>query len=106
MRSIRAARHYAAGTRALERGESERAVGELERAAALMPDASEIQNHLGLAYWSDAREADALRALERAVELDCDNGAARANLERLRSVRDAQVEDPGRESGRSASHGG
>jgi Flp pilus assembly protein TadD len=54
-----------------------------------MPTASEIQNHLGLAYWSDGREAAALRALERAVELDCDNEAARANLASLHRARGA-----------------
>ena len=44
------------------------------------PDASEIQNHLGLAYVEAGREADALRAFQRAVALDCDNQAARQNL--------------------------
>lgn len=98
VRAIRAARYYAAGTEALERGEPRKAIEELERAARLMPEASEIQNHLGLAYWADARPEDALRALSRAVELDCDNEAARINLERLQAVR--------RVSPRSVSHGG
>ena len=89
VRSLRAARYYAAGTDALDRGDSSVAITELERAAALMPTASEIQNHLGLAYWSDGREAAALRALERAVELDCDNEAARANLASLHRARGA-----------------
>lgn len=87
VRSLRAARYYAEGTRALDASDPPRAIAELERAAALMPEASEIQNHLGLAYWSAQREADALRSLERAVELDCSNEAARTNLERLREVR-------------------
>lgn len=87
VQSIRAARHYAAGTRALDRGDAAVAIAELERAAALRPAASEIRNHLGLAYWSGGREGAALRELERAVELDCDNEAARVNLARLQRAR-------------------
>ena len=90
VRSLRAARYYAAGTDALDRGDSAVAIAELERAAALMPTASEIQNHLGLAYWSGGREAAARRALERAVELDCDNDAARANLASLQRARGSE----------------
>jgi Tfp pilus assembly protein PilF len=101
VRAIRAARYYAAGTRALERGDDTVAIQELERAAALMPNASEIHNHLGLAYWSDGRERAAERELERALELDCDNDAARANLARLRVFRAA-----GDAEKRSASNGG
>lgn len=86
VRAIRAARYYAAGTQALEHGDARVAIAELERAVALMPDASEIHNHLGLAYWSDARDDAALRELERAVELDCDNQEARVNLARLRAT--------------------
>lgn len=86
-RSIRAARYYAHGSRALDRGDSVEAIAALERAASLMPSASEVRNHLGLAYWSGGRSDDALRELERAVELDCDNEAARANLQRLRAER-------------------
>jgi len=85
VQAIRAARYYAAGTRALDRGEAGIAIVELERAVALRPDASEIHNHLGLAYWSDGREGVAEREFERAVELDCDNEAARVNLALLRS---------------------
>lgn len=82
-RAIQGARHYGAGTAALERGESARAIAELERAAGLVPHASEIQNHLGLAYWQ-AGDADRARAaFERAVELDCENRAAQSNLSRL-----------------------
>lgn len=101
VRAIRAARYYAAGTRALERGDDAVAIAELERAVALMPNASEIHNHLGLAYWSDGRERAAERELSRALELDCDNGAARANLARLRDVRAAAEAEK-----RSASNGG
>jgi Flp pilus assembly protein TadD len=74
------ARLYDRGTRALERGDAAAAVADLERASALVPDASEIQNHLGLAYEAQGRPADARAAFERAVALDCDNDAAQHNL--------------------------
>ena len=92
VRAIRAARHYAAGTKALDRGDAASAIAELERAVVLMPEASEIHNHLGLAYWSDARNDDALRELERAVALDCDNDEARVNLALFRAAREARSE--------------
>ena len=76
----RGAQLYRDGTAALDRGEAERAVVDLEHAAALVPHASEIQNHLGLAYAAVGREQDALEAFRRAVELDCDNTAAVHNL--------------------------
>ena len=57
-----------------------RAISELGRAAALVPEASEVQNHLGLAYQAAGRETEAREAFTRAVSLDCDNGAARENL--------------------------
>ena len=78
--AFQAARLYNSGSDALERGDVERAVAELERAATLAPHASEIQNHLGLAYAASGREEDALRAFRRAVELDCDNRQALHNL--------------------------
>ena len=73
-------RHFQAGTGALDRGDAAVAVVELERAAALAPEQSEIFNHLGLAYAAAGRRGDALFAFERAVALDCDNRAAAANL--------------------------
>ena len=76
----RGARLYQSGTAALDRGEIAVAVAELEAAARLVPEASEIQNHLGLAYGAAGRDADALAAFRRAVALDCDNAAAVANL--------------------------
>ena len=76
----RGARLYQEGTAALDRGELERAVDDLEQAAALVPRASEIQNHLGLAYTAAGRDAEALQAFRRAVALDCDNAAAAHNL--------------------------
>jgi Flp pilus assembly protein TadD len=59
-------------------------VADLERAAALVPAASEVQNHLGLAYAAAGRDADARAAFERAVELDCENAAAGQNLRAAR----------------------
>ena len=77
---LRAARLYHSGTAALDAGEPERAIADLERAASLAPQASEVQNHLGLAYAAAGRPGDAERAFRRALDLDCDNAAARENL--------------------------
>lgn len=85
--SLESARHYRDGSAALDRGEPAIAVVELERAAALTPDASHVQNHLGIAYEEAGRHDDAVRAYERAVALDCDNAAAQANLDRARGAR-------------------
>ncbi len=82
--SLEGARLYARGTDALERGEVAAAIAHLEHAAALVPEASEVHNHLGLAYERAGRGADARREFERAVALDCDNEAARQNLVALR----------------------
>ena len=79
-------RHFQAGSEALDRGDATAAVGELERAAALAPERSEVFNHLGLAYNAAGRRADALLAFERAVALDCDNRAAAANLRAAQAV--------------------
>jgi Flp pilus assembly protein TadD len=78
--SFRAARLYQSGTNALDRGDSAQAIVELERAAELLPEASEVQNHLGLAYQASGRERDAEIAFRRAVDLDCANQAAVENL--------------------------
>ena len=78
--SVEGGRLYTSGSEALERGDVESAVDALERAAALVPQASEIQNHLGLAYRAAGRSNAAREAFERAVDLDCDNLAARHNL--------------------------
>ena len=82
-RAFSGARHYAAGNVALSLSDGDRAIAELEQAADLVPHASEIQNHLGLAYRSVGREEAARAAFEAALVLDCDNVAARANLEGL-----------------------
>ena len=87
--SIEAAQHYRSGTVALDRDDPALAVEELERAAVLEPDAAHIQNHLGIAYERVGRRDDALRAYERAVELDCENQAAQANLVKAKDARAA-----------------
>lgn len=78
--SLEGARLYRDGTAALDRGDSASAVRMLERAAELVPQASEIQNHLGGAYAAEGRHHEALAAWRRAVALDCENEAARRNL--------------------------
>lgn len=84
--SLEGARLYRSGTRALDAGRTEHAIHDLERAAALVPHGSEIQNHLGLAYAAAGRRAAARAAFERAVDLDCDNLAARHNLDAALAV--------------------
>jgi Flp pilus assembly protein TadD len=81
---------YTSGTEALDRGDTTRAIADLERAAELVPQGSEIQNHLGLAYAADGRDRQALLAFRRAVALDCGNQAARYNLR----AAEAYVTDP------------
>lgn len=77
---LRAGSLYDSGTEALDRGDLTRAVDDLEQAARLAPDVSEVQNHLGLAYAAAGRDAEALAAFRRAVALDCANQAAQQNL--------------------------
>ena len=78
--TLRAADLYGSGTAALEAGDEARAIRDLEAAAGHLPEASEVQNHLGLAYEAAGRERDALVAFRRAVALDCDNQPAQHNL--------------------------
>jgi Flp pilus assembly protein TadD len=87
----RGARLYQSGTHALERGDTASALRDLSAAVELVPHASEIHNHLGLAQLQAGEPVRALRSFERAVELDCDNRAARENLARAeaRLARDA-----------------
>lgn len=92
VRAYRGAQHYAAGTDALARSDGALAIALLERAAALVPQASEIQNHLGLAYWSDGRTQAAKAAFAKAIELDCDNFVAQANFARLVHAKDFDVD--------------
>lgn len=82
-RAMEGARLYSAGTRSLEAGDTEAAVIELSRAADLVPHASEIQNHLGMAYWSSGDLDEAESAFDQALVLDCENEAARANRARF-----------------------
>jgi Flp pilus assembly protein TadD len=88
--SLEAARLYRSGTAALDAGRPERAIVDLERAGQLAPQASEVQNHLGLAYAAAGRPDDAERAFRRAVELDCENVAAQENL-RAAELRSAEA---------------
>ena len=81
--AFRGAVLYRDGTRALEEGRTVEAIAALEEAARRAPGASEVQNHLGLAYLAAGRDGDARRAFERAVGLDCDNRAAAHNLQAL-----------------------
>jgi Flp pilus assembly protein TadD len=81
--SWRGAQLYQSGTRALEAGEVDRALRDLNEAARLVPEGSEIQNHLGVAWLEAGDEQRALQSFERAVELDCDNQAAADNLARI-----------------------
>lgn len=83
VRSFRGGRLYVTGTEALDRGDANAAVLALEEAAALVPTASEIRNHLGLAYEAAGEPDRARSAFEVAIDLDCDNMAARRNLARL-----------------------
>ena len=78
--SFQGAKLYRSGTLALERGETQRAIADLERAAVLVPDASEVHNHLGLAYSAAGRTLEATDAFQYAVDLACDNLAAQQNL--------------------------
>jgi tetratricopeptide (TPR) repeat protein len=64
--SLDGARHYRSGSEALERGEVAQAIVELEQAAVLLPEASEVRNHLGIAYLEAGRSDDALREFEDA----------------------------------------
>ncbi len=81
--SYRGARLYGSGSEALAAGDLASAVADLEAAARLVPQASEVHNHLGIAYLAQGRPEAARRAFERAVTLDCSNPAAVANLRRL-----------------------
>jgi Flp pilus assembly protein TadD len=82
--SLEGARHYRSGSDALERGEVAQAITELEQAAQLLPEASDVRNHLGIAYLEAGRNDEALREFEEAVALDCTNDAALHNLDAVR----------------------
>ncbi len=88
--SFRAAQLYQSGTEALDRGDLLVAVKDLQEASRLEPEASEIQNHLGLAYAAAGNDAEALQSFERAVALDCENEAAQRNLSGAKEFREAK----------------
>jgi len=92
--SVQGARLYASGTRALDAGQAEQAVADLEAAAVLLPEASEVQNHLGLAYARAGRPDEAAAAFQRAVDIDCDNDAAQHNLRAAQAGYLIPPEDP------------
>lgn len=85
--SWQAAQLYQRGTLALDQGENQRAIADLERATELAPHVSEVRNHLGLAYLAAGDRDAAQRAFERAIALDCENQAARRNLWAIRQPR-------------------
>lgn len=80
--ALEGARLYRSGTQALERGEPDRAVADLEGAAARVPNESEVHNRLGVAYAAAGRRGDAIREFQSAVALDCSNAVAARNLAR------------------------
>ncbi|MDG2051069.1 MAG: tetratricopeptide repeat protein [Myxococcota bacterium] len=80
---VRGARLYAQGSQALERGDTARAIQDLEAASRLAPNRSDVYNHLGIAYTEAGEPGPARAAFERAVALDCTNQAAQENLEQL-----------------------
>lgn len=80
--TVEAARLYRSGTRALERGDTSRAVADLEGAAARVPYDAEVHNRLGVAYAAEGRREEAIREFRSAVELDCDHAVAARNLRR------------------------
>ena len=92
--TLRAADLYQSGTAALDEGDAARAIRDLEAAAGHQPEASEIQNHLGLAYEAAGREREALAAFRRAVELDCDNQPAQHNLSLAEAREKRHLEAP------------
>lgn len=92
-------RLYVSGTHALDRGDTARAIADLEEAARLMPEASEVQNHLGIAYESAGRRDDALSAWRRAVALDCSNAAAVKNLHHAEAETAREPQVPRRPGG-------
>ena len=96
-RALAGARSYSAGTRSLAAGDAQTAIAELSRAADLVPHASEIRNHLGLAYWRLGDLDEAESAFDQALELDCENQAARFNRDRLLAERSEGLEAPRRD---------
>lgn len=84
--TVEAGRHLDAGNAALDAGRPAEAIPHFEAAIALVPEASELHNHLGIALAAEGRHRQALASFERAVFLDCDNQAAQQNLANARAV--------------------
>ncbi len=80
---LRGAHLYSEGTQALDRGDTARAIRDLEAASRIAPARSDIFNHLGIAYLEAGKPEAARVAFERAVDLDCTNRAAEENLKNL-----------------------
>lgn len=83
--TLEGAWRFRSGSEALDRGEIQQAVAELERAARLAPGAAPVLNNLGVAYLAAGRTAEAERAFERAVALDCGHQPAQRNLRALQA---------------------
>ena len=89
---VEGARLYRSGSEALERGDTQRAVADLEAAAGRAPRVSEVHNRLGIAYAAAGRREDAIRAFESALEIDCSNATAARNLRRAQAEAQAEAE--------------
>lgn len=71
---------WTAGIAAFEKGDLERAITEMEAGVAIDPDAFEMHYHLGLLHGRRDDLFAAIRALDRAVELQPKSFAALKNL--------------------------
>jgi tetratricopeptide (TPR) repeat protein len=72
--------HYTEGTRAIERGDYQTAVKELEQAIQLEPRVSRYHNNLAFAYFHLGNEQKGWYHLRQAVLLDPDNRYAVASF--------------------------
>lgn len=78
--SARAERALAEGMAAYRAGETARAIAELEQGIAIDPLAYRLHFHLGLVFAQQGQIYDAIRALERAVEINSRHFAGVKNL--------------------------
>ncbi len=78
--TVSGALHFSAGTRALEEGNFELAVAELEEARKANPDWSKIRNNLGTAYSKIGRHTDAWQEFCAAVLAPPANAQAANNF--------------------------
>ncbi len=84
--SLEGARLVRSGNQALDRGDVATAIVRFEEAVTRVPEAAPAHNNLGVAYLAAGRTADAERAFERAVALDCSHEPAQRNLRALRGA--------------------